>query len=319
MLNHNVTVGLRGLTLILIVISALPGLGASGCSGSASDAATTGAVTSATAVGTTTATTSSTTSTTSSTTTTSFNTTSSINAIQVITKADPTGSFDPVSVPLAGGSSVRANRLYNLDGSLITAGTLPPWFIEARVFLTSTRTTSGAPSSTNGWDTPCAYFDNVTDNNPDSSGFYTIDGYNTDNALTDVDQCAGTAGSELSQLGIYVRLDRRFMNPTDKVQLIVKAKPIDAPNTTLSPSSCVTSGFFDPGACSNQLFTMTMRTAPNASSKPFYILFPSAKANDLLSESVLLPINIDQSVSTISVDRVKGGAIFYGISIIRLQ
>ena len=101
--------------------------------------------------------------------------------------------------------------------------------------------------------------------------------------------------------------------------MFVKAKPLDEPNVAVQSSSCVVAGNFDPSSCVNQLFTLTMRTAPSAASKPFYILFPSAKALDLLSESVLLPINIDTSITTISIDRVKGGAIFYGLSIIRLQ
>src|SRR5262245_13873026 len=55
---------------------------------------------------------------------------STVNAIQIITKADPTGSFDPVSVPLSGGASVKATRIFNLDGSSITVGNVPPWFVE---------------------------------------------------------------------------------------------------------------------------------------------------------------------------------------------
>lgn len=244
---------------------------------------------------------------------------SAANAVQIIPKADPTGSFDAVSVPLAGGTSVKASRYYDLTGSLITTGNLPSWFVEARIFLTSTRTQGGSPTYSTS-NTPCAYFDTTsTDNNPDSSGFYTIDGYNTDNGNVDIDQCAGTAAAEQNQIGMYIRVDRRFMNSTDKLQLIVKAKPIDSPNTTVTPSSCVTAGFFDPSACANQLYTVSMRTSPGAATKPFYILFPSAKAYDLLSESVLLPINIDQSITTISIDRVKGGAIFYGLTVIRLQ
>jgi hypothetical protein len=248
-------------------------------------------------------------------------TSASINAFQVITKADPGASFDPVSVPLAGGSSVKASRIFGLDGSLIASENVPPWYVESRVFLTSTRTSPGAPSNKDS-DTPCAYFDTfANDNNPETTGFYTIDGYNPSTAPkgSDVDQCAGTAASELNQLGLYVRIDRRFMNPTDRLQIIVKAKAIDAPNTAPTPSSCVVGGYFDASNCTNQLYTLTLRTAPGASAKPFYILFPSAKALDLLSESVLLPISIDQSISTISIDRVKGGAIFYGLTIVRLQ
>src|SRR5689334_9114989 len=74
------------------------------------------------------------------TTTTTTSSTTTINALQIITKADPTGSFDAANVPLAGGASVKAARIFNLDGSLITTGNIPTWFSEARVFLTSTRT-----------------------------------------------------------------------------------------------------------------------------------------------------------------------------------
>lgn len=109
------------------------------------------------------------------------------------------------------------------------------------------------------------------------------------------------------------------MDSSDKLQIIVKARPLDTPNTAPTSSTCTVSGFFDPAACTNQLYTVTMRTAPLSSAKPFYILFPSAKSLDLLSESVILPINIDTSITTISIDRVKGGAVFYGISVVRLQ
>ena len=248
--------------------------------------------------------------------------TSTINALQVILKADATGSFDAAAIPGAGGASIKASRVYKLDGTLITTSLIPTWFSEARAFLTSTRTSGANPVTPTTSNTPCAYFDTSNDNNPDTNGFYTIDGYYSSTLATggtDIDQCAGTAAAELNQLGLYIKIDRRFMNTTDKLQVIVKAKPLDAPNTAVTSSSCVVGGFFDASACVNQLFTMTMRTAPAAASKPFYILFPSAKSLDLLSESVLLPINIDTSITTISIDRVKGGAIFYGLSIIRLQ
>lgn len=241
------------------------------------------------------------------------------DAFQVITKADPsTGSFDSTSVPVAGGVSVRARRLFFLDGTLIPTGNFPTWFADARVFLTSTRTSGANPVSPSGSNTPCAYFDSFVDNNPDSSGFYTIDGYNATVSGSDIDQCAGTAAAELNQTGIYVQVDRRFLSPTDKLMFIVKAKIIDDPNTAPTASTCVTSGFFDPSACSNQVYTLTMRTGPGAAAKPFYILFPSAKSLDLLSESVLIPMQINTNVTTISIDRVKGGAVFYGISIIRM-
>lgn len=250
-------------------------------------------------------------------------TTSTVNAVQILPKADPTGSFDAAAVPAAGGASVKASRLYNLNGSLLTTSLIPTWFSEARVFLTSTRTSGANPASPSGSDTPCAYFDTSTaDNNPDTSGFYTVDGYYSatlSSGGTDIDQCAGTAAAELNKLGMYIKIDRRFMNATDKLQIIVKAKPLDAPNTAPTASSCVVGGNFDASACVNQLFTLSLRTAPFAATKPFYILFPSAKSLDLLSESVLLPISIDTSITTISIDRVKGGAIFYGLTVIRIQ
>lgn len=242
-----------------------------------------------------------------------------ISAIQIIPKADSTGSFDAVAVPPAGGSAVRAARIFALDGSQIPTGNIPAWFGEARVFLTSSRTAGTAnPVTPTTSNTPCAYFDSYTDNNPDTNGYYTIDGFNSD-TTADVDQCAGAAATELNQLGMYVKVDRRFMNAGDRLQLIVKAKPIDQPNAAITPSSCVTGGYFDAAVCSNQLFTVSMRTAPLAPAKPFFFLFPTARALDLLSESVLLPISIDQSITTISIDRVKGGAIFYGFTLIRLQ
>ena len=248
--------------------------------------------------------------------------TSTIKALQVILKADATGSFDAAAVPAAGGASIKASRVYKLDGTLITTSLVPTWFSEARAFLTSTRTSGANPVTPATSNTPCSYFDTFNDNNPDTNGFYTVDGYYSSTLATggtDIDQCAGTAAAELNQLGMYIKIDRRFMDATDKLQVIVKAKPLDAPNTAVTASSCVVGGFFDASACVNQLFTLTMRTAPAAASKPFYILFPSAKSLDLLSESVLLPINIDTSITTISIDRVKGGAVFYGLTIIRLQ
>lgn len=316
MLNHYNMVGFcacratnwRCLTIALVIAASVPSLGASGCGAStaASGVASAAAATTATP-------------TTGTATFAATSSSSGVAAVQIITKADSSGSFDAVSVPMAGGVSVRASRLWNLDGSMITTGNVPSWFIEARAFLTSTRTSAGAPGSSGQlYDTPCAYFDNVTDVNPDTSGFYTIDGYNPSTGGTDIDQCTGAAAAEQNQTGMYVRIDRRFMNASDKLQIIVKAKPIDEPNTAVTPSSCVTSGFFDPAACTNQLYTLSLRTTPGASTKPFYILFPSAKALDLLTESVLVPINIDQSISTISIDRVKGGALIYGITVIRL-
>jgi hypothetical protein len=243
--------------------------------------------------------------------------------VQVITRADATASFDTVALPASGGASIKAVRYFNLDGSIIGAGLLPTWFREARLFLTTSRTagTSNPGSSATDADTPCAYFDLAAgDNNPGGSGYYTIDGYNADasQTSTDVDQCAGAAASEVAQLGMFLSVDRLFMNPTDKLQIILKAKPIDAPNTAPTPASCTVAGFFEPSACTNQLFTVTMRPAPAAPAKPFYLLFPSAKSLDLLSESVLVPLHVNPSITTISIDRVKGGAIFYGFTVIRL-
>jgi len=61
-----------------------------------------------------------------------------------------------------------------------------------------------------------------------------------------------------------------------------------------------------------------MRNAPSAAAKPFYVLVPSAKALDLLSDTVLLPIHINAGIQTITIDRIKGGAVFYGMSVVRL-
>ncbi|HRK01070.1 MAG TPA: hypothetical protein PLH57_00270 [Oligoflexia bacterium] len=245
---------------------------------------------------------------------------SSVTAIQIITKADSSGSFDSAIVPVSGGVSLAASRLYDLSGALIPSGSIPSWFVEARLFLTSTRTSAGAPTNTTS-NTPCAYFDSYSDNNPDSSGYYTIDGYNVTQTgiLADIDQCAGTAAAELNQLGFYVRVDRRFMSSNDKLQVIVKAKALEEPNTAPTSSSCVVGGIFNASNCSNQVYTLTRRTSPGAPAKPFINLFPSAKAWDLLAEDVLIPLSDDTNISTISIDRVKGGAVFYGITIIKMQ
>lgn len=251
------------------------------------------------------------------TTTTSSTTTSSIRAIQLITKTGSTGSFDAAAAPAAGGLALTASRYFNLDGSQIPTAQKPTWLVNGKAFITSTRTQAGVPTYTTS-DTPCAYFDSTaTDNNPESNGYYLIDGYYSATG-PDVDQCAGVAAAELNQLGVYIQVDRAFMNSDEKLQLIVKAKPIDAPTTAPNATECISGGFFDAAICVNQYFTVTMRTAPAASAKPFYILFPSAKSMDLLSESVLLPINISTSITTISVDRVKGGAIIYGLTLIRI-
>ncbi|MEW6057450.1 MAG: hypothetical protein AB1540_12630 [Bdellovibrionota bacterium] len=247
--------------------------------------------------------------------------TSSIYAFQVITKAgSSTGSFDGASVPAGGGIAVRAQRIFALDGGLISSANTPTWFSESRVFLTSTRTAGtanpAAPSTSN---TPCAYFDSsTTDYNPDTSGFYTIDGYNSTTTTNDIDQCAGANAAELSRLGMYITLDRRFLASDEKINVIIKAKPIDAPNTAPTSTSCVVGGNFDASACSNQYFAVSLRSSPTAATRPYYILFPSAKALDLLSESVLIPLKIDANFNTISIDRVKGGAVIYGVTVIRL-
>lgn len=194
----------------------------------------------------------------------------------------------------------------------------PTWFVEAKLFLTSTRTSAGAPANSTS-DTPCAYFDSYTDNNPESTGFYTIDGYNVGGSVTsDIDQCAGTSLAEAAQLAFYIKIDRRFTNSTDKFQIIVKAKPLDEPDTAPTTSSCIVGGLFDAANCANNVYTVSMRSGVGASAKPFYYLFPSAKALDLLAESVLLPTHIDSSINTISVDRVKGGAVIYGVTLIRI-
>lgn len=311
LLNKTTLVGLRGLTLALVVAAALPSLGASSCGGDGADAGS-GSSTSSGSVSVGGASASGASA--------ASGTSSIVNAVQIITKGDPTGSFDLVSVPAAGGALVTASRFYNLDGSTITTANVPPWFAGAHVFLTSTRTSTGPPNPVaNGLqDTPCAYFDTEVDANPDSTGFYTIDGYNTTFAPNDIDQCAGTAANELSQVGLNIVIDRTYMNPTDKLELIVKAELIDQPTTAPTPSTCISNGFFDPTVCSNQTYTVTMRTAPGAAAKPFFLLFPSASALDLLSQSVLLPINGNQSITTISIDRVKGGSVFYGMTVLRL-
>lgn len=253
---------------------------------------------------------------TSGTTTTSTTTTSSTRAIQLITKTGSLGSFDAASAPASGGLALSAARFFNLDGSQIPTAQKPTWLVGAKTFITSSRSQAGVPAMT-GSDTPCAYFDSTNDNNPESNGYYVIDGYYSA-AGADIDQCAGVAASELNQLSIYIQIDRTFMESDENLQLIVKAKPINAPNTAPNPTECVAGGFFDAANCVNEYFTVSMRNAPGGAAKPFYILFPSAKSLDLLSESVLLPIRISNSITTISIDRVKGGAIIYGVSLIRM-
>lgn len=300
---------------ILIAVFALVSL--SGCFSS-------GQPVTATAASSSSASTSTSSSTTSGTSSTDATTSSSIsftgtNAVQIITKANSSnGSFDSAAVPVAGGLPLLATRIFNLDGSQIATGSIPSWFAQAKIFLTSTRTTAGAPTYV-GDDTPCAYFDSYsTDNNPDTSGFYTIDGAHDQNGNVDTDQCAGTALSELNQLAFYFQVNRAAMNATDKLQIIVKAKLIDPPNTAPTVSTCVVGGNFDASNCTNTLYTISMRSAPAAVTKPFYIMFPSAKALDLLSESILLPLPINTNITTISIDRVKGGMVLYGVTIVRL-
>lgn len=245
---------------------------------------------------------------------------SSLKAIKIVFKADGSGSFDPVAVPNAGGLSLKASRIFDINGNLISNSSIPPWFSEARVFLTSTRTSGGGnPVVPSGSDTPCSYFDSFPgDNNVDTSGYYTIDGYNAANVVSDIDQCAGTDVSELNKLYLYVKLDRLFLGSNEKIQVIVNAKPINAPNTTADPSSCSSGGNFTPEACTNQLFTISMRTAPGAPTGFKPLLFPSAKALDLQSEIITMPINISSSINTISIDRIKGGAIFYSLTLVRI-
>lgn len=246
---------------------------------------------------------------------------SNITAFQIITRVGASGSFNSAVVPISGGVSLAAARLFDLNGTQISSTNVPAWFVSAHAFLTSTRTSAGSPTYA-GADTACAYFDSYgTDNNPDSSGYYTIDGYNVTatGVSSDIDQCAGTAAAELNQLGMYLQFDRRFMNSNDKLEIIIKAMPIDEPNTAPTASSCVVGGNFNAANCSNQVFTLTRRTSPGAAAKPFFNLFPSAKALDLLSESVLVPLADDTSITTLSIDRVKGGAVFYGITVIKMQ
>ncbi len=247
------------------------------------------------------------------------------------------GSFNAGSVPASGGTYVTAARVFDLAGNLITNHTsqYPSWwFQDAGVFLTSTSTSypgggAGATSS-NSTDrelTPCAYFDSTDDNNPENTGYFTIDGIMTNAAslsdatpTADIDQCAAITAAERAKMGLYVRIRRSgsSMGSSDKIQMIVKAKPLTPPNTAPVPTSCVVGGVFDATACATNVFTMAMRTAITAAARPFYMLMPSAKALDLISESVLLPVNIDSSITALTVDRLKGGAVFYSIILVKV-
>lgn len=265
---------------------------------------------------------------------TNSSTASGPNVAQIIMATGSTASFDAASVPTSGGTYNYAKRFYDLKGNLISSTS--NWWLTATngvgVFLTSTSTSypgggTGATTSTNGsrYRTPCAYFDIYDDNNPESSGYYTIDGLTTNppslsdsTPTADIDQCAGITNTEKSKLGIFMTINRSYLNSTDKLQVIVKAKPLTTPNTAPVPSSCIVGGLFDASACTNTVFTITMRTALAAAARPFFMLFPSAKALDLISENVLLPINIDSTITTITIDRIKGGAVFYGITLVRV-
>ena len=265
-----------------------------------------------------TSTTKSKTPTSSSSTSTSSTSYSGTNAVQIITRTGTQGSFDSTAVPSSGGVTIYAQRFFDLQGSSLSTSQIPAWLTSASIFLTSTRSSSGTPANT-GSDTPCAYFDGFSDNNPETNNFYTIDGYNVRTGVTsDIDQCTGTAAAELNKLSIVLQINRSYLNSTDKFQIIVKARSIDEANSAPNPASCVVGGNFSPSSCSNQVYAVTLRTAPQAAALPFYYLFPSAKANDLLTESFFAPMHLNTSWTTISIDRVKGGAIFYGVSIIRL-
>lgn len=277
-------------------------------------------------------------------TTTTTTTSSTINsgpaAVQIVLATGASGSFSAGSVPSSGGTYVTATKVYDLNGNLITspATTYPYWWFEgAGVFLTSTSTSyagGGAGATTSDTDdyqiTPCAYFDSATDNNPESAGYYTIDGILTNPSSlanpsgtnsADIDQCAGITAGERAKLGFYVKLRRSTstsMGTSDKIQMIIKARPLTAPNTAPVPSSCIVGGFFDATACATAVFTLTMRTGLAAAAKPFYMLMPSAKSLDLVSESVILPVNIDTTLTHITVDRLKGGAVFYSIILVKV-
>jgi hypothetical protein len=258
-------------------------------------------------------------------------------AVQIILATGSAASFNAASVPASGGTYVAATRAFDLSGNLITnyATTYPNWwFQDAGVYLTSTSTSypgggSGATTS-NSTDrelTPCAYFDSTDDNNPESAGYFTIDGLTTNApSLTDttpsadIDQCAGITAAERSRMGLYVRIRRSSasMGTNEKIQMIVKAKPLTTPNTAPVPSSCIVGGLFDATACATNVFTLSMRTAVTAAARPLYMLMPSAKALDLISESIMLPVNIDSTITALTIDRLKGGAVFYSIVLVKV-
>lgn len=255
------------------------------------------------------------------------------NVVKIVTAAlATTDSFEPPT-SVATPNFYAAKRFFDINGNAYSSTTMPTWFVGAYVYLTKTRTSSpdgSVAASGSKEDTPCAYFDTYgTDNNPGNAGFYAIDGFYTSDSTTspDIDQCAGATAAEQANLKLYFVIDRSKMNTNDKLNIIVTASPLDAPNTSPTPSGCVVGGMFDASACTNQLFTVTMRAGPTASApmgafmpaKPFFMLFPSAKALDLISESIYLPINAAPGISTISIDRVKGGAVFHNITIIRMN
>lgn len=256
------------------------------------------------------------------------------NAVQIIFATGANGSFDASSVASTGGTYNYAQRFFDLKGNLLSNSN--SWWFKASsgtaVFLTSTSTSypgggvgATTSSSSSRYRTPCAYFDSTDDNNPETAGYYTIDGlvtnapsFSDSTAVADIDQCAGISNTEKSKLGIVFTLDRNYLSSTDKIQLIIKAKPLTTPNTAPVPSSCVIGGLFDATGCATNVFNVTLRTALGAAARPFFMLFPSAKALDLISESILLPTNFDSSITTITIDRLKGGAVFYSATLIRV-
>ncbi len=259
------------------------------------------------------------------------------NAVQIILSSGSGGSFDNVTPPVTGGTFAPARRFYDLSGNQINPTTYPSWWFDTStsgsgVFITSTSTsypgggtyaTSSATSAR--YRTPCSYFDNFDDNNPETSGNFTIDGLvtnapslNDGTPAADMDQCAGATAGERAKLGMYFKFIRSNMLSTDKLQVIIRAKPLNTPNTAIVPSSCIVGGVFDATACSNAVFTVSMRTSLGAAARPFFMLMPSAKAMDLLSEMVLLPLHADPTITTVSIDRLKGGAAFYSITFVRI-
>ena len=258
------------------------------------------------------------------------------NAVTIALRTGSSGSFDAASVAATGGTYSKVARSFDLNGNLIvTSGYQNWWFDPANsgVYLTSTSTSypgggSGATasSSANKQVTPCAYFDSYDDNNPEANGSYTIDGIipnassYTTSSVADIDQCAGITAGEKANLGMYFTIKRGSanMNSTDKLQIMIRARSLTPPNIAPVPSSCVVGGLLDPTACASTVFTVSMRTALGAAARPFFMFMPSAKSLDLISESILLPINIDPALTVITIDRLKGGAVFYDVKLVRI-